>query len=682
MYIKEIRLMNFRCFGETPEQIELGPELTVFIGDNGSGKTTVINAIQRLFGRSFSERSITREDVHFGNGEVSGSVNETEYCAEDQSSPKIVSSRNVYIEVVLAFPELDGATSQEDGSLDVVAETFNAMSCSGVGEPIEARIRLEANWKFGVDEDDIEQKVYWVTSAGDVPFGDDYVAKVPMSAAQRKRIQLKYLPATRNNATVVRSAMKELLVWLGKYGNFDSGKDELEKQRNQLQELFEDLPAVKGVVAELSKNWRHLFSGQLFTQAKLSVVSREIHKALRELTLMMSPSATGTEYSIDDLSEGQASLLYISIVASIIELNERHLGKKVEGYKVVAEPKPWLTIIALEEPENHLSPFYLSRMIGLMTSLCEGKSAMGILTTHSAGTVRRIEPESIRYMRHEEATRISTTKRIFLPDKTDDKYKYIFEAVRSNPELYFAKLVVLGEGRSEEIVLPKVAKAYNNKLDLDPEFVAFVPLGGRHVNHFWKLLDNLEIPHVTLLDYDLGRNNAGVLRLKYTTEQLVKLGHTPPVGQPTSVAGWKALDHVGIKKFYDWGKNLGVHFSLNLDLDMMMSQAYSVQYLSISKVLDDGSHRTSEFEKSVFGKKGGGLADYPENSSPSPLDLAIYDDLFKKGSKPVAHLEALALLTEEEIKARCPAVLCALFHDCESRLDIKQESDIHLGRVS
>jgi putative ATP-dependent endonuclease of OLD family len=683
MYIKELRIKNFRCFGETPEHIELDPELAVFIGDNGSGKTTVIKAMQRLFGSSSSERRLTREDVHFGIGEVPGSASGSASGAEDQNVPKIVSSREVSIEAILAFPELDAATGkEEDSGLDVVAETFYAMSCSGVGQPLEARIRLEATWKFSIDEDDIEQKIYWVTSAEDVPFGDADVAKTPMPAAQRRRIQLKYLPATRNNAAVVKSAVKELLIWLEKYGNLEAGKNELEKQRGQLQEIFDELPAVKGVVAELSKNWGQLFSGQLFSQAKLSVLSREIHKALRELTLMMSPTATGTEYSIDDLSEGQASLLYISIVASIIELNERHQGKNVDGYKEVAEPKPWLTIIALEEPENHLSPFYLSRMIGLMTSLSARESAMGILTTHSAGAVGRIEPEKIRYMRHEETTRVSSTKRIVLPEKSDKKYKYIYEAVRSNPELYFAKLVILGEGRSEEIVLPKVAKAYNSELELDPAFVAFVPLGGRHVNHLWKLLDNLQIPHVTLLDYDLGRYNAGILRLKYTTEQLAKLGHVPPDGQPADAAGWRALDHAGVMKFYDWGKSLGVHFSLSLDLDMMMSQAYPKQYLSISKVSDDGSHSASDFEKSVFGKKGDGLAAYQGCSTPSPLDLAIYDDLFKKGSKPVAHLEAMGLLTDEEIKAGCPNPLRALFIDCETRLGLQQASGDETGKVS
>lgn len=663
MYIKELRLKNFRCFGSVEEVIILDQEMTAFIGDNGSGKTTVLKALQRLFGSTSAERILKRDDVHFGAGEVPGPASPS----DETQAILPVASREIYIEAIINFPELASSVdAPSDSALDVSVETFHAMSCAGPGSPLQARIRLEANWEFGIDEDDIDQKIYWITTTEDVPFGDDDIAKIPMPAAQRRRIQLKYLPATRNNSAVVKSAMKELLVWLEKFGDLSSGKQQLETQRAELQKVFDGLPAVNGVVKELSRNWGELFKGELYSEAKLSILAQEIHVALRDLTLKLSPSETGAEYAIEDLSEGQASLLYISIVASIIQLNERHIGKSVAGYRDVPELKPWLTIIALEEPENHLSPFYLSRMIALMSSLCVSDSAMGILTSHSAGAIRRIEPEKLRYMRHDDHKRVSFAKSITLPAKTDEKYKYIYEAVRSNPELYFAKLVVLGEGRSEEIVIPKLAKAFDPKLDLDPAFVAFVPLGGRHVNHFWKLLNDLNIPHVTLLDYDLGRYNAGILRLKYVTDQLSHVGKV--YGMPPHTADWGAMLEPEITARYNWVKAQGVHFSLMLDLDMMMLKAYPQQYKSISNVTEESELNAQDYEKAVFGKAGDGLASYKE--VPTAVELAVYEDLFKKGSKPISHIEAMSLLSDMELKAGCPTPLQGLFHDCATYLGI------------
>lgn len=672
MYIKELRLKNYRCFGAQEEVISLDQEMTAFIGDNGSGKTTVLKALQRLFGGTTTERSLSRDDVHFGAGEVPGPATPSHEATDITT----VASREVYIEAILDFPELASSDDAPSGNaLDVSVETFHAMSCAGPGSPLQARIRLEAKWEYGIDEDDIDQKVYWITTTEDVPFGDDDIAKIPMPAAQRRRIQLKYLPATRNNSAVVKSAMKELLIWLEKFGDLSSGKQQLETQRAELQKVFDDLPAVDGVVKELSKNWGELFRGELYSEAKLSILAQEIHKALRDLTLKLSPSETGAEYAIEDLSEGQASLLYISIVASIIQLNERHIGKSVVGYRDVPELKPWLTIIALEEPENHLSPFYLSRMITLMSSLCSNDRAMGILTTHSAGAIRRVEPEKIRYMRHDEQQRVSYAKSITLPAKTDEKYKYIYEAVRANPELYFAKLVVLGEGRSEEIVIPRLAKAFNPKLDLDPAFVAFVPLGGRHVNHFWKLLNDLNIPHVTLLDYDFGRYNAGVLRFKYATEQLSKIGTTYSDAMPPDTAAWRGMQQAEITARHEWLKSHGVHFSLPLDLDLMMLRAYPQQYQSISSVADTSDLTATDYEESVFGKAGGGLSDYANTSPPSATHLAIYDDLFNKGSKPVSHIEAMSLLSDNELRNACPIELKNLYKDCANRLGINLNSE-------
>jgi putative ATP-dependent endonuclease of OLD family len=100
--------------------------------------------------------------------------------------------------------------------------------------------------------------------------------------------------------------------------------------------------------------------------------------------------------------------------------------------------------------------------------------------------------------------------------------KFVRGALLAFPELYFARFVLLVEGDSERIVLPRLARAED--LVLDPSFVAVVPLGGRHVQHFWRLLNGLSIPFATLLDLDLGRSGGGFGRVKTIIGELLASG--------------------------------------------------------------------------------------------------------------------------------------------------------------
>ena len=90
MYIESLTVTNFRCFGAESVRILLERDLTVMVGANGSGKSAAFGALARLFGVTQDERQVRPEDFHVRAGET--------------EAPE---SRELSIEVVLAFPELD-----------------------------------------------------------------------------------------------------------------------------------------------------------------------------------------------------------------------------------------------------------------------------------------------------------------------------------------------------------------------------------------------------------------------------------------------------------------------------------------------------------------------------------------------------------------------------------------------
>ena len=162
------------------------------------------------------------------------------------------------------------------------------------------------------------------------------------------------------------------------------------------------------------------------------------------------------------------------------------------------------------------------------------------------------------------------------------------------PEIYFGKFVILAEGPSEEVVLPRIASALG--LPIDKSFVCVVPLGGRHVNHFWRLLTDLEIPYATLLDLDAGRQTGGWARIKYVCEQLLQIGVDQSEllefehnGQSYALSKENLEDlhkkpFTGFSDIVSWAGHLekfDVFFSRPLDFDLHMLGRFPNAYKNI-----------------------------------------------------------------------------------------------------
>lgn len=651
MHIESVTITNFRCFGPAPTVITLGPDVTALIGANGAGKSSFIEALRRIFGTTREERTLSRADVHFGPDE----------------RPEDIDERQIVIDVVFAFPELAGDDPDPDATR-TVPEVFRVMTASAPGEPLKARLRLEAQWRRGESfVDDIETAYYWIAHLDEVDFGEDTGAGLDKQRVQtydRGKIQIVYVPATRDGAAVTRQALRSLLRRLERSGDFgvETEKD-IQHVSENLQDKVEALPAIEWITQKLEKNWSRLHEATHLRNARLVVLSQEFAQILRSLTAKLSPTPDGRERGLDELSEGQTSLFFLALAATLAQLeSELARGEPPAGFTSLDASPPALTIYAVEEPENHLAPFYISRLMGLLTDLCAGLQATGLITSHAPAVLRRLQPEAVRHFRLDTGGFVSRVNPISLPADGDEAEKFIRQAVLAQPELYFAKLVILGEGDSEAVVLPRVAKALG--IDLDPSFVAFAPLGGRHVNHFWRLLSDLDIPYLTLLDFDLGRHGAGPLRLKYAYDQLGKILNIEVPewvkGDPTTTGYWNSRKQNGIRRWRRWLRDCGVYFSYPLDLDMMMLRAFPDAYGVMDAQVPEDEKELKALRASVFGK-GAGLDTYaekvPEEDHPTDEQLVTYELLFKKRSKPSSHLQALALLDDEKIAEDCPQVL-------------------------
>lgn len=291
------------------------------------------------------------------------------------------------------------------------------------------------------------------------------------------------------------------------------------------------------------------------------------------------------------------------------------------------------------------------------------EDAQALIATHAPSMLRRVEPKHIRYLRLTE-DRTTQVTRIRLPKKSDEAHKFVREAIQAFPEIYFSRLVVLGEGDSEEIVLPRILRAKN--APVDESAVTIPPLGGRHVNHFWRLLSLLKIPYITLLDLDVARYQGGWGRIKYVNDQLAKYRPKKKLPDSYPIPNWNSDDDKvrHDSKYIEKLEKRDVYFSYPMDLDFSMLLAYPGEY-----DVEEGVPTKSTL-KAVLGKSHHDSTQYTKDE----LNLFdTYHKRFKLGSKPAAHIEALAKLSDKDLVENMPDSLERLAEAVINKLSELQE---------
>lgn len=621
MKLETIRLSGFQSFGQEPTELGL-EDITYLIGPNGSGKTAVLQALCRLFAFDPTLRRVQRSDFHV-------------HFEEEEVPPE----RELWIEADFLFPELAG---DEDNS--TVAPHFGHMRLDEPEGIPRLRFRLTAT--MGLDGDIEENFVYVLDINADG--SPQNTAQVPR--AERNHIQVHYLPARRDPADHIAYGANALLGRLLRAVRWDAERDTIKELTDQISNSLAANPSVNAFSESLKTTWATLHKGKFFADPKITFVASEIEALLRHLSVSFTPGHDGSLVDFSRLSDGQKSMLYLSLVLSSQAIGRAVLAEEDVSFDPDKLRPPVFTLVALEEPENSLSPHYLGRIVSALNKMIKNVDAQALIATHAPTMLRRVAPELIRYLRLTEArkTRVTCIK---LPEKADDAHKFVREAVQAFPEIYFSRLVVLGEGDSEEIVLPRLLQAKG--APVDESAITIAPLGGRHVNHFWRLLSALQIPYLTLLDLDVARYAAGWGRIKYVNDQFSAYEPYKKLPKDYGIPSWKDKTQKvrDFDNYFELLEERGVFFSSPMDLDFSMLLAYPEAY-DVDKEKPDESTI-----KAVLGKSHHDSSQYSEDE----LTLfSTYHQRFKLGSKPAAHIEALTKLKDTELLENMPESLSRL----------------------
>lgn len=604
--------------------------------------------------------------------------------------------------MVFTFNELDNGRNGENS----VPPFFQSLVVNEPQGKPYLRIRLEATWeKSNNTEGAIESKIYYITC----PEKEEIQEENKTKADRRDldRIRVIYVPAVRDPSKQLKNVSGTMMYQVMNNINWsDITKSKIKGKIDELNAQFLEEKGVSILGASVRTQWKNYDSDTRYSNAQLRFNSTDIDASIKKSEIVFLPTVTGKECTIDDMSDGLRSLFYISLVDSILDVESKireEIESDTEHMSFNYKP-PILTIIALEEPENHIAPHLIGQLIFNLENIASKNNAQTVLTSHSTAIIKRIDPENLRYFRLEANDCTTRIKAITLPDKEKlaDQYKFIKEAVKAYPELYFAKLVILGEGDSEEIILPKFWSAKNGNLDASG--ISIVPLGGRHVNHFWRLLNDLNIPHITLLDLDKERDGGGWGRIKYVLDQLIQNGvdrnkllkiknGIMTDEELEGMLGWNVKDADALQSWIDYLEIYSVFFSSPLDIDFLMLEHYGEVYKEIlgekegpRLMVNIGGKRQQKYIKSIetlgesypeYEKRiiedvqhalkecGGEGITYTEEQKKL---MVWYTYFFLNRGKPSTHIEALSKIEDKSLIASMPTVFSKIIAVAEKKL--------------
>ncbi|ELA94431.1 AAA family ATPase [Enterococcus durans] len=668
MKLTQLKLENFRSFGPFAETIDFN-SITGLIGHNSAGKTAILSAIRVLLGNLRLKQS----DFH---------------CVNEQSI------EHIEMKIEARFDFFDSSESQEECGETSIPTFFETLTIQNEGENPYIRIVLDAKWTpSNSPEGDIDSSISFITSS------DDDTKRVPMTAFFRSKIDVIYIPAIRNPYEQLNNAAGTILWRLLKQINWkESDKLDISQKIDSLDRAISDQDGISLIEETISAQWKIYHNDNRFSDAKIKFGSTDLNKILKKLEVEFSPGPHNRSYKIGDLGDGLQSLFYFSLIDAFLKTEEKGLkeiSKNIdENDRTLNVSPPELTILLVEEPENHINPQLLGNALSNLRSISKNENSQVVFTSHNPSVVKRIDPEEIRHVRMESLFESSVVNKLVLPDKESDAYKYVKNAVIAYPELYFSSLIILGEGDSEEIIIPFFLKEkYPN---LDSVGISVVPLGGRHVNHFWRLLNQLQIPYITLLDFDLERYGGGWSRIKYALKELIKID--PAVGEvemknsKTTIAD--IIDNLdkrednNYKGWLNFLKESSIYYSYPLDVDFLMLENYKNDYIETlssnegpfveiggkrikMQNISDEEKTTEEFKskrdvsiRNTLKEHGGSGEGYSDTQK----ELMIWYDYFFLGrGKPVTHRLALNDITCDSTNT-IPTVFQKMIIDVKEKL--------------
>ncbi len=217
-----------------------------------------------------------------------------------------------------------------------------------------------------------------------------------------------------------------------------------------------------------------------------------------------------------------------------------------------------VNFFVIEEPEAHMHPQMQKEFVRYLLKMYKDKKMQGIVTTHASEVVRIAGISSIRVVRK---TSKIFEKRIcdmcmFLNDlklnKKDIENEYNILYQINFADIIFADKVIMFEGDTERMYLKRLLQRPEYRA-LEQQYIAFVQVGGAYTHWYRELIEFLKIKTLILTDIDYEKNEKMINKIKgsYTTNGGLKDYYVHQKMKMKDMSKFK----LKIKDLYEWQNN-------------------------------------------------------------------------------------------------------------------------------
>lgn len=452
MYLSSLSIENYRMFS-TPTTISFSNGLNLLVGENGCGKSTVIDAIRALLNEAeYSRKGISPEDF---------------YNSYSTSSP-----------IVADCIHLSGTFSN-------LSEEQKVEYLTWLTDSFDAKLNLEIQHTLNL-RNNYKQKRWGGKSSNSIfdwePLND---------------IQCVYLPALRDAEKSLRTGRGSRLARF--IANLSAEELKTRRENDDLMPLEKDLKEFNTAAAkekEIERANKLINSsledaaGSIYgqkTQIQFSTLTYE--RIIESLQLLFAPEIANNDSSFRSLFEnslGYNNLIYIATILAEFEgLKDRYTTPR---------------ILLIEELEAHLHPQLQIKLLKYLEKQAVEYGIQVIITTHSTTLASAVPIDCIvSFNSTGNGYTITALKDCGLDNSAKLFINRWMDATKST--LLFSKGNIFVEGIAEAIIIPKLAKIYLEKQytqgkckvkSLEEAGISVINMNGIYFTYFLQLYNGYQ----------------------------------------------------------------------------------------------------------------------------------------------------------------------------------------------